>query len=128
MDESFEDKREFERFLINVPIMFMCLDSDLEYQGEVINISPIGIGLITNAEVGVNSSLALNIQIPDGGLPLYTRGYVVWANKIYNDKYKIGIMIQEVDLLGMSRVLRATHKVRGETDARFIIQESNFFG
>ena len=113
MGEFFEDKREFERFLINVPVVFMCLDSDLEYQGEVINISPIGIGLIADAEVEVNSSLSLNIQISDGGLPLYTRGYVTWAKKTDSDKYNIGIMIQEIDLMGMSRVLRSIHTAKG---------------
>ncbi len=107
MIPSFEDRREFERFIVELPVKFMCLDSNIERQGKTSNISPVGIGLIAQESLGLNTYLELRLQIPNSNLPLYTRGSVVWSTKTKDDKYDIGILLEEVDLIGMSRILRA---------------------
>lgn len=109
MTPGSEDRREFERLAIELPVKFMCLDSNIERQGTTSNISPVGIGLITGEYLKPDTSLELRLEIPNSGLPLYTRGSVVWSVKTEEAKYNIGILLEEVDLIGMSRILRAMH-------------------
>ena len=92
---------------VNFPVRFKCEGSDEEGMGKMIDVSASGGGLIVTTEAlrpGIR--LELWLEIPDGRDPLYIRGIVVWTTMIEKDLYRVGVQFDEVDFMGISRVLR----------------------
>jgi len=103
-----EDKRIFARFPVKMAMRFLDLLSNREGQAQSTDISAKGIGFVVSAELKPLTPLELWLKIPDKGDPLYTRGEVVWSEMISPSQYRIGINLERADLMGISRVLRAT--------------------
>lgn len=105
MEDSFGDRREFERFRIKMPVKILCSAPEI-YEGQTENISPVGIKIYTDRQIDLKTIVELWLAIPDGGEPLYTRGYVVWSKILDDGRNVLGIMIEKINLIGMARVLR----------------------
>lgn len=105
---KFEDRRVFERFNVDMPVRFINLNSNREGTAKAVDVSAKGIGLALNEEVPVNSSMELWLDVPDSGEPLYTRGEVVWSKCDAINACRVGINLERADLMGLSRVLRAS--------------------
>ena len=73
---------------------------------ETQDISAQGIGLLAQKELLPRTPLEIWLHLPDGDEPLYTRGQVVWSRMVEPDSYKVGVGLEKVDLMEMSRVLR----------------------
>lgn len=101
-----EDKRIFARFPVEFPARFLCPSTCREGYCEAQDISAKGVGIVTHEALSPNSSIELWLHIPDKGDSLYTRGEVVWAERLEPNRYKAGINLDKADLMGMSRVLR----------------------
>lgn len=104
-----EDRRSFARFFVNLPIKFVQKFSNLSSEGQSIDFSPCGIGMVTPEELKPHSHLDLNVQIPDGHQPLYTQGEVVWSKMIQGNKYAVGVALFKLDLMGMARIVNLVH-------------------
>jgi len=109
MAETFEDRRRFFRFLIELPLKFIKKYSNLEGQGKTRDISAAGVGMFAPEDLKERTSIELWIEVPDGHEPLYTQGEVVWSKMIDTNKYAIGISLYKVDLMAMSRIVKAAH-------------------
>lgn len=105
-NESFKDRRIFERFSVKLPARFLGADSDKEKEAETLDISAKGVSLTTDEHLLPNTILELWLHIPDKGQPLYTRGQVVWSKKINLGEHQVGINLEKANLMGMSRILR----------------------
>jgi hypothetical protein len=106
-----EDRRLFERFNVNFPVKFVVLDSNKEGTGRIIDISASGGGLIVTAEqLHPPAALEMWLQIPDNKEPFYTTAKVVWSNMIESETYRVGVQFDQLDLLGLSRVLKYKDK------------------
>ncbi len=103
-----EDKRIFSRSQVNYPLRFLDLNSNRESDASTQDISAKGIGMEMGEELLPNTPLEMWIDVPDKGQPFYTRGEVVWSKRINQGRFRAGISLQKADLMGMSRVLRAT--------------------
>jgi len=103
-----EDKRIFARFPVKMAMRFLDLLSNREGQAQSLDISAKGISFVAAAELKPMTPLELWLKIPDKGDPLYTRGEVVWSEMVSPEQYRMGINLERADLMGMSRVLRAT--------------------
>lgn len=104
---EFVDRRIFERIPVKLSLRFLDLHSNKESLGQTQDISAKGIGLLTEEKLSPATPLEMWLQIPDKGDPLYTRGNVVWSDKVEPNKYRVGIALEKADLMGISRVLRA---------------------
>lgn len=102
---DFEDRRIFFRFPASLPLRYINLNLKTKGQAQTCNISANGIGLVTDEQLLPHTPLDIRLDIPDNGHPLHTKGEVVWAKKIESNKYIIGISLQKVELMGISRVL-----------------------
>ncbi|HLD83190.1 MAG TPA: PilZ domain-containing protein [Candidatus Omnitrophota bacterium] len=102
MEEQFKERRSFSRYPVNLPLKFFSMYYG---QGQAKDISPIGLGMVTNEELKRKEHLEIWIQVPGDG-PLYTKGYVVWSRKNELNQYELGIVLDDIDLVAMSRLIK----------------------
>jgi hypothetical protein len=104
--ETMEDKRIFERFLTRMPLRFLDLDLSQEGLAEIEDVSAKGIGFTTGAKLKPETALELWLQVPDKGEPIYCRGKVAWAQPADLNQYRVGVSLEQANLIGLSRILR----------------------
>ena len=102
MKEPFEDRRSFGRYAMDLPLKFFSLYYG---QGQTKDISPTGIGMVTQEELKPKTHLEIWIQVPGDG-PLYTQGYVVWSRKNELNQYQVCVVLEDIDLVAMSRLIK----------------------
>lgn len=106
-----QDRRMFERFNVNFPVKFVVLDSSKEGMGRIVDISASGGGLIvTKEQLQPPASLEIWLEIPDNKEPFHTTGKVVWSSMIEPETYRVGVQFDQLDLMGLSRVLKYKDK------------------
>jgi hypothetical protein len=102
-----EDKRVFGRFPVNLSMRFIDLLTDREGQAQAKDLSAKGVGFMAKEPLKPFTPMEMWLDVPDRGGPLYTRGEVVWSERVGPNLYKTGINLEKADLMGMSRILRA---------------------
>lgn len=105
--EKMEDRRIFARIPVKFPLRYLEPNSGTEGQAQIQDISAKGLGFVAEAGLPRKASLEIWIEIPDKGEPFYTRGDVVWSQRISPDKHRLGINLEKADLMGLSRAMRA---------------------
>jgi hypothetical protein len=105
--ETMEDRRIFERFGARLPLRFLNLNNGKEGLAETRDINAKGIGLLTTEQLATRTPLEIWVEVPNGGSPLYSRGEVAWSKPVNAQEYWAGINLNEADLMGVARVLRA---------------------
>lgn len=106
--EKMEDRRIFERFSARLPLRFLNLDNGKEGTAKTRDISAKGIGLVTAEQLAMHAPLEIWVDVPNGGSPLYSRAEVVWSKSVNAKEYWGGISLNEADLMGVARILKAT--------------------
>jgi len=102
-----DDRRVFTRFPVKFSLRFLNLWEGKEGKSLTQDISAKGVRLLLNESLPLYTALELWINVPDKNEPLYTRGEVVWTNKVNHNKYNVGIRLEKADLMGVSRSLTA---------------------
>lgn len=101
-----EDRRLFERIKARFSLRFLDTTSGKEGKAETLDISANGLGLVTYANLAVNTPLEIWLEIPDQHAPFYTRGEVVWSQGLGNTRLqRLGVQLRKEELLGLARVL-----------------------
>lgn len=100
------DVREFERFVIRLTVKFIDLDKNKGGTGYTHDISAKGIGLITRENLCHKTPMDLYLYMPDHHEPLSIKGEVVWSKPIDPNSWRIGINLDQTDLIGISRIFR----------------------
>ena len=101
-----KDRRAFERIPVDLPLRFVDMQSNKEGQAQTRDISANGIGLFTDEELPPYTPLEMWLKLPDKTQPLYTKGRVVWSRWDDSKRYRVGVCLDKVDLMGLSSVLR----------------------
>jgi hypothetical protein len=98
-DGSPEDQRLFERIQVQFPV---------NISGEAVSsdISAYGLGMISGTEPQSSADLEIWVNVPDQGQPLYARGRVVWCRPEGGKSYRMGIRLENAELMRFSRVMR----------------------
>lgn len=104
--ENGKDRRVFERFAAKLPARFFNLRHNRESTGYTQDVSAKGLGLVVQEELTPYTPLELWLDIPDKGDPLYTRGEVVWSSRMNSGSWRVGVNLDQADLMGMARILR----------------------
>jgi len=104
-----DDKREFVRFSVDLQLKFLDPKTNKEKEAQVHDINAKGIGILANEELAKDTTLEMWIEVSGNKQPLYTKGKVIWSKQIEPNKYRIGISLDKVDLIGVSRILRAIY-------------------
>jgi hypothetical protein len=64
------------------------------------------MGFITDTPLNREANLELWLYISDNQEPVYAKGRVVWTNMIVPNTYRVGVRLDKVDFINISRVLR----------------------
>ncbi len=72
------------------------------------DISAAGIGMVTERRVEPRTPLEMWLPIPDKGETYYTRGEVAWLQQLEPDRYRVGVRLSRIDLMGMAPFIRAS--------------------
>jgi len=102
-----EDKRIFSRIGVALPVKFLDPSTNNEASAVTRDISAKGVGLVVDRQLNPNTDIEMWIKMPDDGTPLYSRGKVVWSNRVAEGKFRTGVSLEKADLMGLSRALRA---------------------
>lgn len=100
------DRRIFARIPKILPVRFLASGWDKESQGQTVDISATGIGLLSEEKFSPQTSLEIWLELPDKQNPFYTRGKVVWS-RFLADKAKqhSGIRLEKAELMGLAPIL-----------------------
>ena len=104
--ETMQDRRIFARFPVSLPLRFIEPYTNQEGKAQAHDFSAKGVGLVANKELKANVPLEMWLEIPDRGEPLYTRGEVIWSERLEPNKYRAGVKLDKADLMAMSRIFR----------------------
>ena len=100
------DRRIFARIPIRLPIRFLASGVEKECQGQTVDISANGVGLLNREGLTPQTSLELWLELPNGQGIFYTRGEVVWSRFLADEaKQRSGIRLQKAELMGLAPVL-----------------------
>lgn len=106
MSNGFEDRRSFLRLARILDVKIINLDTNTEGKAKTHDISATGIGFITDTPLTTEANLELWLYIPDSQEPVYAKGRVVWTNMVAPNTYRVGVSLDKVDFIDISRVLR----------------------
>jgi len=105
-DGSPEDQRLFERIQVQFPVKYTDLYSHISGEAISSDISVYGLGMISGIELQSSADLEIWVNVPDQGQPLYARGRVVWCRPEGVKSYRMGIRLENAELMRFSRVMR----------------------
>ena len=104
---SDKDRREFERFVVRLTVKFINLENGNKEKGITHDISAKGLGMVANEQVDKNIPLEMWLEIPEPRQePIHVKGEVAWSQMVDRNTWRVGINFDQVNFLGVSRILR----------------------
>ncbi|MFA5114725.1 MAG: PilZ domain-containing protein [Candidatus Omnitrophota bacterium] len=103
---SSSDKRLFQRVPLRISLRFLNTSTNKWNLVQTEDISARGIGMLTQREVDPETPLEMWLPIPERGETYYTRGKVAWSRRLEPDRYRVGVELNRVDLMGLAPFMR----------------------
>jgi len=108
----FIEKRNFPRFPVHIPLIYMEPNSYESIAAQTHDISQQGLCIVTDKELLRGASLQMRIRMLDNGEEFYWKGCVLWAKPIGFNKYRTGIKLTEERLKPIPIALRTINAQR----------------
>lgn len=107
-NDSFSENRIFHRFPTNCLARYK--NSHDSSEGEVIlrNASAQGLKVVSKNPLYVNDFISFAIDVPHSSLPLNVRGEIVWSKRDEKHYWNIGVKLQKIRFVEMSRLYDET--------------------
>lgn len=105
-DEEKDDRRVFERFRAELPLRFLNLSDARPGEAVTEDVSAKGVGFLAREKLSSGAPLEMWLEPPDKGGPLYLRGEVVWSIPKMMDYYRVGVKLEQVNFMELSRLLK----------------------
>jgi hypothetical protein len=116
----FTERRAYPRFPIRISLSYLDPYSNLTVNTETYNISAIGLCMVTEKELPLDTCLEVCIHMDDNGEKIYRKGKVVWVEKCDSNKYKVGIKLDEQKLKPIPLVLRTINHKENTKNINFL--------
>lgn len=113
--ESFQERRLFPRFVIQIPANFIDPSSNQASHISTHDISVEGLGIFLDKALNSGAKLEVCLKMMDNGEEIITKGRIVWISPIDAHKYRVGIKLDGLQLQPIPLVLRT---IRLHLDAR----------
>jgi len=109
--QNASERRIFERFSARFPAKFK--DTRENYGTDVFlrDASAQGIRIVTKERFFWGDQIAVDVELPDGGLPMTLSGFVVWVKSVNLSLWETGIQFNEVDLFRMQRLFKLAESI-----------------
>jgi len=103
-----DERRLFERFWARYPAKFK--DSRNGYGTDVFlrDASAAGARINTRERMFLDDPVALEVEVPDGALPMALFGRVRWTKVTGSAAWDVGVQFPRVDFMKMSRLFKLT--------------------
>ncbi len=105
---SFEDRRTFQRFPVDLPLFFSRQDNVPLERVETRDISAQGIGVTLGTEVAPGTPVYVTLRLPQSREEFPAEGTVVWT-KNYGTSVRAGIRLKRAELMEISSIIRICH-------------------
>jgi hypothetical protein len=102
---GFQERRLFPRIPKRLSVRLVNLETKKWSLAKTHDISAKGIGLITENFLAAPAPLEMWLPIADKGESYYTKGRVVWSQRLAPAEYKTGIALEKMDLAGIAPFL-----------------------
>jgi len=103
-DDLNENRRLYERFQSRFPVKFKDTRQEFGANVQLCNVSAEGANITTKAQLYLNDSVRLEIELPDGKSLMTIRGEVVWANKQGIEIWDVGLKFHKVVFMDLRRI------------------------
>ena len=103
------ERRIFERFSARLPAKFKDSRNDFGSAISLRDASAQGLRLISRERIFIHDSISIEVKLPEGDSVVTLRGEVVWAKRIENAYWDIGLKLYKIDLLALSRLYQEPH-------------------
>lgn len=101
-----KDRRIFARFSTSLPLQYISPEAHLKGLGQAVDISANGIGMLSERGLPLHAPLDVWVDVPDTEFPFHTKGEVAWVHWVWFRRYRIGVVLKKVDLMGISQTLQ----------------------
>jgi len=108
--EHLTDRRIFERFKVNLPMVCASEETAAEAEVNAFDISAQGMGLVSDSDLVPGAKMNLTLRIPALDKEFPAHGTVVWSKKFYT-RFRSGIQLDPACVMGVSTVLRMLHSL-----------------
>jgi hypothetical protein len=102
---SYEDRRTFERFQVEVPLSCSEVNSQEEHNLNAHDISAEGMGVLSEKEFSPGVEVSMSLHLPGSNKELSAQGKVIWSERS-GDGFRVGINLEETGLMEVSTILR----------------------
>lgn len=109
---GFEDRRVFARFRAELSLKYANLNSKTQIKARIRDLCAKGLGAFTDKVLAPHSQLDMWLKMPDNGEEVFTKGKVIWSERVEPNKYRVGIELEKPELMAISIILRT---IEGET-------------
>ncbi|NQS99625.1 MAG: PilZ domain-containing protein [Candidatus Omnitrophica bacterium] len=100
-----DNRRAFERFEVEFPVEAKQVKEGESSYSQCVDASASGLGVFTQRPFITNFQVEIWVKIPDGHEPLYGLGRVVWSKQVDEGRWRIGVQLKDINLMGMRRLL-----------------------
>lgn len=105
MEENFKERRKYERFKIKLEAKLINLNDKKESSGYTVDLSANGVGLVSNQNIPPDTKVEIWIKNPHNQKSIYMKGRLVWSKPLQDSNYRLGVELEDVDLVGLAQVL-----------------------
>ncbi|MBI3602381.1 MAG: PilZ domain-containing protein [Candidatus Omnitrophica bacterium] len=102
------ERRIFERFWARFPAKFKDTRGDFGRDVFLRNASASGAHIVTRDRMLLDDRVALEVEVPDGGLPMLLSGRVVWSRPAHNAGWDIGLRFDQINFMRIQRLFKFT--------------------
>jgi len=106
------DRRLFARFGAELSLKYSNSDPKVQIKARIRDLCAKGLGMLTDKVLAPDTHLDIWLKMPDNGEEIFTKGKVIWSERIEPNKYRVGIELEEPELMVISIILREIHVER----------------
>ena len=103
------DHRLFERLSASFPLSFKGCGGGSENDIALCDVSAQGIGINANKYLVRNESVEFEVDLKDGFPNMTLEGAVVWSRANMQKGWHVGVKLNRIHFMRMSRLYRALH-------------------
>lgn len=100
------DRRTFSRENVVLPIRYLEHHYETESRAKTLNISANGLSLTCQENIPKDTHLDIWLNLHENKPCFHTKGMVIWAQRVSDNETRIGIKLNEPDLLWFSHLIR----------------------
>jgi hypothetical protein len=102
---SYEDRRTYERFQVEVPLDCSEANCREEHSLCAHDISAEGIGVVSDKQFRPGTAVNMSLHLPGLNKELIAQGEVIWSEKS-GDGFRVGINLGQDGIMEVSTILR----------------------